>query len=235
MPLKKLLLKTANGTALGAACLSCGDHPKLLLPQGFILHSYEVNGRVFFGEDVILPQSKAFDLSLHGLFLEESAFATTRSGEAATFAKWQLTQAEQERFQEEKLPKSPLEEAPSGIPEKEPEVSAPKQEVFPAPIDVICLEPPEPESPLLRAERLLASGEPFVLFQEWMPNVRWAKIEKDDSCYLIGIADEDPPRILCGIPGTKERPPQEEGVWSFFPIDEENGYYLTDATTQFFA
>jgi len=84
--------------------------------------------------------------------------------------------------------------------------------------------------PIARANALLKEGKPFTLFQDLMPGSRWAMIEKEEFHYLIGVTEEERPRLLYGIPGTLSCPPDEGTLWTFFPTEEggEQGYYLTE-------
>ena len=111
-----------------------------------------------------------------------------------------------------------------------------KEEGSNAPFEVIDLAPPKIVDPLRRAEELLAKGSPFPLFRDLMPNARWAMIEGEEAPFLFGILDEKPPKFLLGIAGRRDLPPEEEGLWSFFPTDEEDetGYFLTEAKENLF-
>ena len=84
--------------------------------------------------------------------------------------------------------------------------------------------------PLARAKSRIAEGEPFDLFREVMPNAVWAKIEREECSFLVGILrDGEVERVLYGIAGRRAYPPDEDRLWSFFPTEnEEEGYYLTE-------
>ena len=84
--------------------------------------------------------------------------------------------------------------------------------------------------PLARAKSRIAEGEPFDLFREVMPNAVWAKVQREECSFLVGILrDGDRERVLYGVAGTRAYPPDEDRLWSFFPTEnEEEGYYLTE-------
>ena len=84
--------------------------------------------------------------------------------------------------------------------------------------------------PLARAKSRIAEGEPFDLFREVMPNAVWAKVQREECSFLVGIhRDGDVERVLYGIAGRRAYPPDEDRLWSFFPIEnDEEGYYLTE-------
>lgn len=247
MPIRKILLKDGAGAPCGAVTVTFGERGCAVLPQGFRLLAAESAGRFLSatGERLQLPHD-ASDLSLLGEYHGKSLFASTLSQEKATFARWRLMRSQEENSPLI-LPKSPLQEEDcqvkeSTLPAEEvPEESSeenllPKEdfdgneEDLSEKFSLVEIANELQESPLEKAERLLSTGEAFPLFEEMMPNSRWAKIKEEECEYLVGILEEEgASRVLYGIAGSRDYPPDEDRLWTFFPLDEEDGYYLTEA------
>ena len=63
-----------------------------------------------------------------------------------------------------------------------------------------------------------------------MPDSRWATVKEDDVEFLVGIREDDgKSRVLYGILGAQGCPPDEGALWTYFPLDEETGYFVTEA------
>ena len=246
MSVKKILLKDDAGRPLSSLTLPYRSGGTLTLPKELQVDAYE-EGEIRFpkpnGEIRVVGDPPT--LSLIGRWKGVRVFASTLPEEKANFAKWKLLSAVEEGQKAlEILPKSPLEQPhqkPIPPAPQEEETHTPQEpitpqedtELPPAPMQAEASfgEKAAPSSALSRAEALLQSGEAFDLFNDLMPGSRWAKIKEEEYEYLVGITGDTPPRVLYGIAGMLDYPPDEDRLWSFFPIDEEGeeGYYLTEA------
>lgn len=242
MTQRKILLKDDAGNPLSSLTIPFRAGGVLSLPMGMEVDAYEEQEILFPIGRTIRLVSEPPTFSLIGKLNGKRVFATTLPEGKAAFAKWKLLCALEERQNSlEKVPTSPLEKEEKRSPFIEP------QEQDQAPIP--CPTPEEQEDALptqegvevpqeqtgneslTRAEALLQSGEPFTLFAELMPGSRWAKIKEEEYEYLVGITGDTPPRVLYGIAGMLDYPPDEDRLWTFFPTGEdgEEGYYLTEA------
>lgn len=244
MPIRKILLKTLSGVPVTSLTLRTGLRPSLTFPPAFLVEACECDGeRLSLQEKIPLPATLR-DLSLLGKMDGVILFASTLPAEKAALARERLLLGGQPK--EENLPKSPLEiplseeESPreSALAEKEnagPTIT-PFSDAEQSPSQ--DADEPQEEAPLCsntRAERLvrilkkMENGEPFDLFRELMPTYRWAKIREEEGEYLLGVEEEsDPPHVLFGVAGSRAYPPDEDRLWTFFPTEGEEGYYLTE-------
>ena len=207
MTYKKILLRKTSGNPV--ACLTVsGRPPRVTLPQNVTAEACLVDGELLFPtEQSFVLKEDARSLSLIGKTGAETLFATTLQGEDARIAKWRLLSAVKSKKESAKKPQEPA-----------------REEAPPMPL------PPTPESALARAERRIATGVPFPLFERLMPGSRWATVKEDDVEFLVGIREDDgKSRVLYGIPGAQGCPPDEGALWTYFPLDEETGYFVTEA------
>ena len=238
MSVRKILAKNRSGEALAVLTLRLGAHSSIEFPREFVPRMALVSETVLTPSDgrLSLPQDTR-DVSVIGSLSGEEVFATTLSGEAASYAQWTLLQAVEARHSvPAEVPKSPLEE-PVLPPVEEATVPSVEEEPLEASpdlserFDVVDILSETPVDPIEKARALMGKGAPFTLFDEILPHSRWAKIESEECAYLIGIdEDGDHVRLLYGIPGSRSYPPDEGRLWTFFPTDEseEEGYYLTE-------
>ena len=245
MILKKLLLKNQKGTPVASLTVRTGANASVTFPDKF-------TPIAALADDTLLPvpaqnilplppQTTAF--SLLGNLDGERVFCTTLTGEQAAFARWRLLSlAEQE--EQEALPlESPLEKGSEhnkkeGDFEQKNSAQAPTQgEPLVPRVELserFDLTPAEAEQPLdkiARAKKMMEQGEPFSLFDKWMPDARWALIQNEECPFLVGIVKEgEDEKILYGVQGSRDYPPDDGTLWSFFPTSEdgEEGYYLTE-------
>ena len=228
--IKKILLKDESGTARAAMTLRLGGKSTLAVPCGIRPIAYEADGKVRVLESGELPPLPAglSELSVLAERGGERLFATTRSGEDATLAKWRLNERIRSEKASEKVPTSPLERAHGA----EQETDATEKEEIEDVTNEEKSVPPlsaESENALTKAKRLLAENEPFELFNDLMPQSRWAKIETEECLCLIGIVtDGDEEHVLYGVAGTPGYPPDEDKLWTYFPTSDEEGFYLSD-------
>ena len=207
MTYKKILLRKTSGNPV--ACLTVsGRPPRVTLPQNVTTEACLVDGELLFPtEQSFVLKEDACSLSLIGKTGAETLFATTLQGEDARIAKWRLLSAVKSKREPGKKPQEPA-----------------RAEAPPMPL------PPTPESALARAERRIATGVPFPLFERLMPGSRWATVKEDDVEFLVGIREDGgKSRVLYGIPGAQGCPPDEGALWTYFPLDEETGYFVTEA------
>ena len=209
MTFKKILLKDVAGNPLGA--LTLGGVPACVtLPENARAEACLADDFLFFPEERVFPlPAGAKHLSVLGKAANTPFFATTLEKEERTKAKWRLRRALEEKAKE--ILPSPIETA------EQPSVEeAPLQESEPS---------------LTRAEGLLAQGTPFSLFEKLMPHSRWALVEEEGAAFLVGLEEENgKKRVMYGVPGVRDLPPDEEVPWAFFPTEnEETGYFVTDA------
>ena len=248
MRIRKLLLKDGEGAPISSLTLRFGNPGNAEFPSEFFPIVRLANEEARFpNERDFFLLSETEDFSVLGTLHGKRLFASTLTGEQAAFAKWRLEQIAEAKVEtESSLPKNPLE---STLPERE-RIEEIKEE-SPAPFskesDAATPASPQteeskatdaaPSSPeeekaqkLARALAQLEAGEPFSLFEETMPSSRWAKVKEEEGEYLIGVVEEeDGPRVLCGVAGVRDCPPDEDRLWMFFPVDGEEGYYLTEA------
>ena len=231
MTYKKILLKDFSGVPVGSLTLG-GNPPVCVLPANARCVVCLADGELLFpNERIFLIPADAKEFSLLGTAAGKDVFATTLKGEALRVAKWRLIAAAEAK----KAPTPSLKETEEQIPVqplKKPQDRPQEKENGSEPAFTVSELAPSAESELEKAERLIASGTPFPLFEKLMPASRWALVEEDDVSYLVGVKEEDgEKRVLYGVPGTQGFPPDEEELWSFFPLDEEGeaGYFLTEA------
>ncbi len=204
---KKILLRKTDGAPV--ACLTVsGRPPRVILPQSVKPEACLADGELLFPtEQSFALQKDVTALSLIGKTGAETLFATTLQGEDAALAKWRLLAAAKSKTAPSAAPSEQKKDEPSFLP-------------LPLP----------PESALARAERRIAAGTPFPLFSGLMPDSRWAVVKEDDAEFLVGIREENgKSRVLYGIPGTPGFPPDEGALWTYFPVDEDVGYFVTEA------
>ena len=233
MPLtRKLLLKDEYGVARAVLTVTFGEHPALRLPDGVKVVAALTNEKILLcpsGEAPAL-QKGTTDLSLVAEYAKTTLFATTLTGEAARLAKWRLTERARESTNMQKVPTTPLTEVLSEE-RIESETSEDETAEDPGtrePVDALFPEA-EKQDPVAKARRLIEEGEPFSLFENLMPNSKWAKIQNEECLCLVGIVKEDDrERVLYGIAGTPGFPPDEDKLWTYFPTGDEEGYYLTE-------
>ena len=238
MRLRKILLKDDTGKPLSSLTLPIRAGGTLSLPTGMEVDAYEEREILFPAEtQMIRVTTEPTTLSLIGRLNGRRVFGTTLPEEKAAFAKWKLLCALQERQTPlEQVPKSPLPDIAEEAAPIQEERQAPlseNEEQRKAPLSQEEAPDPQEQTPnerLARAEELLRNGEPFELFAELMPRSRWAKVKEEECEYLVGITEDDPPRVLYGIAGMLDYPPDEDRLWTFFPTSEdgEEGYYLTE-------
>lgn len=245
MSIRKILLKDDAGKPLSSLTLPFRAGELLSLPAGMAVDAYEEREILFPAEkQAIRLTSDPPTISLIGRLGKERVFGTTLPEEKATFVKWKLLCALQERQTTlGQVPKSPLtalekEPAPLATEKEEPAPLLPSETADEQEAQPLATEGETPvtaqqmaDERLAHAEKLLQNGEPFDLFTELMPNTRWAKIKEEEYEYLVGITEDAPPRVLYGIAGMLDYPPDADRVWTFFPTSEngEEGYYLTPA------
>ena len=232
-PKRKLILKNDRGEVRGVLTVLLGEAAEAFSESNF-------RPIALLAEEEILPvtgeklpplPSNLRSLSLLGKNGEETLFATTLTGEAASMAKWRLCKRNTETEQEGKVPTSPLEAEPFreevNPPLKESEERTGNGFVTPSE------EQREDPDALSKARALLKKGEPFPLFDELMPGARFAKIESEECLCLIGIvAEGGKERVLYGVAGTINCPPDEDRLWTYFPTNDEEGFYLTEGETE---
>ena len=236
MPFRRLLLKDAKGYPRAAITIDSRP-PRVVLPQG-------ITALLCLTDEIFTPPNGcSFRLPEEGLSFsilcrrdEEILFASDLPPREASIAKWRL-------LSEQEKQGTPREEASSeddikqslgeGVVAEEVREGAPRE--IPIENEREETEPvedtPADGATLTRAKALLESGTPFPLFEHLMPSSRWAVIREDDTEYLIGIrSDEEGARVLFGIPGRRDLPPDDDRLWTFFPTDEneEVGYYLAE-------
>lgn len=244
MSFRRILLKNASG--IPAMSLTVSDlRPCIDMPKGttaLLILTDEITAPT---DQTHIPFPAGGDISLLARKEGELLFGSTLPSEKASFAKWRLLSALEE------WGKSPAKSPTESLEEKEElEINdpidldtTPKQEIAEEPTETVeekasleesvATESEAAPNKTERAEALLQKGTPFTLFDSVMPGSRWAIIKEDAAEYLIGItAAEDGGRILLGIPGARDFPPDEGRLWSFFPTEEseEMGYFLTEAT-----
>ena len=240
MSFRRILLKKASGAPVASLTIS-SLRPRVTMPEG-ITAILTLTDKISTPTDqsaIYFPAGG--DISLLARKEGELLFGSTLPAEQAAYAKWRLLTALDERGKApmeaptESLGKSEMGEIVEPMPETAIEMQESIEEK-PIESEAVTLEESAAEesittpSKLERAEALLSRGTPFTLFDSVMPGSRWATIKEDDAEYLIGIIGEGE-RILFGIPGAVDYPPDEGRLWSFFPTDEsgEIGYYLTEA------
>ena len=238
MSFRRILLKNESGAP--RASISIGRYPpKVMLPKGITPLVCLTDKIHYPPENSFSLQKECADFSLLAKMGEEILYASTLSGADAAFAKWQLLSALEDQGnlrenshtetyarKEEIIPSEGVEELPDDLSEASP---------LPEECDLNTLEDitRERSDERDRIEELLEKGTPFSLFEQLMPNSRWALIEDDTASYLIGVRkDDEGEHCLFGVPGVREYPPDEGKLWSFFPVDEEgeSGYFLTEYT-----
>ena len=253
MRIRKVLLKDRSGTPVSSLTLRFGNPGIVEFPNGFTpIARLKDRETIFAGERDFFLLSESEDFSVLGTLNGKRLFASTLTGEQAAFAKWRLEEAASAKNEEALLPKSPLEpfspkrdqakeieeeSSPSSEESSEPfqEENAPvlsSSQTGNAPFTDEAPASPEEEKAqkLARALVQLEKGEHFSLFEETMPSSRWAKIKEEEGEYLIGVIEEEEgTRVLCGVAGVRDCPPDEDRLWTFFPVDGEEGYYLTEA------
>ena len=212
MTFKKILLKDAAGNPLGA--LTLGGVPACAtLPENARAEACLADDFLFFPEERVFPlPAGAKHLSVLGKTANTPFFATTLEKEERAKAKWRLSRALEEKASKKPLP-PPVEPMEPPTIEEEP------------------LGERQSETSLTRAEGLLAQGTPFSLFEKLMPHSRWALVEEEGAAFLVGLEEENgKKRVMYGVPGVRDLPPDEEVPWAFFPTEnEETGYFVTDA------
>lgn len=246
MTMKKILLKNQKGTPVASLTLRLGANASVIYPSGFTpvaaLSDEKLIPLSTQSDLVLPPQTTAF--SLLGKLGSELAFATTLTGEQAAFARWRLLPLVKQEGKGTFPLESPLEQEERGNEKKElgeggsPSNGQEETKVSPTAHPDLSerfeLTPPEETVPLdrfARAEKMIEQGEPFSLFEEWMPNARWAMIQNEECPFLVGIVKDDAgKKVLYGVQGSRDFPPDDGTLWSFFPTSEDGneGYYLTE-------
>ena len=235
MTFKRILLKNQAGVPVASARIG-GCPPRVTLPEGVSALLYYTKGTMLPAGDPPFIEGSA-DLSVLAEKEGGLLFGSTLSQSGAAYAKWRLLQAWEERGKG--APTAPLEAPTQSLEEDTEDASAqivevsPKDESLPLTEELppISEEAGAIEDEPARLERLLERGEPFHLFDSVMPGSRWAIIKEDAAEYLVGVTeDESGKHVLFGVPGAQGFPPDEDGLWSFFPTDdnEEIGWFLTE-------
>ena len=234
MPFLRVLLRDDRGTPVASAKVG-GVPPRVTLPDG-ITALCCLSGEIFpvHGSSFLLPTREP-RFSLIARRGEEMLFASTLTSEEAAYEKWRLLSfldkgvpREEEVLTDESVEASATASERENDPPTDTETA--ERDLSESRLTEITEEAAErPESEIERAERLLASGTPFPLFESMMQGSRWALVHEEDAEYLIGITEDG--HVLVGVPGSRDYPPDEETLWSFFPTDEEGetGYFLTES------
>ena len=237
MSFRRIMLKDVRGEAKGAVTLM-GTPSRVTLPEGVTALLCLTDGSFIpLKEASFLLPSEAGNFSLIAEREGALLFASTLAPKEASFAKWRLLSAlnEQGTSREKDPLEMPVEETLPQEAETAPSDREAQSEIAEdeaSPTQEAPDETTAKDTPLERARALLDKGAPFPLFESLMPNSRWALIRDDDAEYLVGIKrEEDGEHVLFGIPGTRDLPPDEDRLWTFFPTDEEAGmgYYLTES------
>ncbi|HCJ01305.1 MAG TPA: hypothetical protein DHV31_00270 [Clostridiales bacterium] len=247
MPIKKILIKNDAGCTIATLTLQTEKANGLRFPPDFLPKRYVKGGMVYpYLAESFPAFSNGEPLSVIGKYAGETAFATTLGGEQAAFTKWKLLQEEKRAPASDLTPLSPPtpplreEQTPKegGEPQSLPtplleqaQITSPQEgtTAFEQTPDLPAEEAPTVSEDLLtRAGRLIDAAPPFSLFEEMMPGSKWGITGEEGN--LLGIVEEDPPRVLVGIPGTRDCPPATERPTSFFPTDDtgETGYFLSE-------
>lgn len=231
MTYKKILLKDASDVPVDSLTVG-GDPLCCALPENARCAVCLAGDTLLFPEDrVFLIPTDTKEISVLGTAAGKEVFASTLKGEARRIAKWRLVAA----AESQKVPTPSLKQEEQKTPvlaEDEPQTEGRNEQIVPKPDSPVVEVLNDAESEVAKAERLISAGTPFPLFEKLMPSSRWALVEEEDASYLVGVKEEGgEKRVLYGVPGSQGFPPDEEELWSFFPIDEdgETGYFLTEA------
>ncbi len=242
MPFRRILLKNRSGVPVASVTLT-DRRPIVTLPEG-------IAALLILSDEITLPASESTfahpvgnkPFSLLARKDGELLFGSTLPEEAAAFAKWRLLTALEEKKRTPLAPTESLEKRETD--EVAEQAESAEDALRKSTEEILQSEQSSPleesetsdgsgvPSKLERAEALLRKGTPFTLFDSVMPGSRWAIIKEDAAEYLIGITGEgEESRILFGVPGARDFPPDEGRLWSFFPSEEseEIGYFLTEA------
>lgn len=244
MTYRKILLKSVDEKIL-CPVTAQGDPPVLTLPAGVTAKALLVEEVIFPSENrtLSLPQGTT-DFSLVAQMGENLLFASTLPKKDRQMAKWRLLNAVKQKESPEKVPKTPLEKEEASL---EASVS---EEAWQERVSAIAeqeiqegqaseappaFEQEKEETVLERARRLIESGTPFPLLESMMPGSKWVLVPEEEAPYLVGIKEEDGvERVLYGVPGARDFPPDDDLLWSFFPVGEDGeGYFLTEASSSF--
>jgi len=234
MSFRRILLKDKRGIPHGSLILH-GCPPRVSLPQG-VSPILCMTDKVFAPEGAVCLPFEDAPFSLLAKENGEILFASTLPKKDAAFIKWQLEEEVKRREERAhspyKVPEESLESASEEQSEAPSECCEEGEENFSSEDASTGVIEGSEEREILKAEKLLAQGTPFPLFESMMPGSRWALIREDAAEYLVGIlSSEEGAHVLLGIPGARNFPPDEDRLWSFFPTDEDGelGYFLTEA------
>lgn len=241
MSFRRILLKNRSGVPVASVTLT-DRRPIVTLPDG-------ITALLCLGEEIYPPIDGVISLpagdkplSILAEKAGELLFGSTLNAQEAAFAKWRLLTALEEKKSTPLAPTESLEKRETD--EVVEQAESAEDALQKGTEEILQTEQSSPleesetsdgsgvPSKLERAEALLRKGTPFTLFDSVMPGSRWAIIKEDAAEYLIGITGEgEESRILFGVPGARDFPPDEDRLWSFFPSEEseEMGYFLTEA------